>query len=511
MSRDNFSKKDIVALRTRVGDRCSNPDCRKTTVGPANTIDKATILGDAAHICAASRGGPRYDPKMTSAERKSITNGIWLCKSCARLIDVDYTSYDTELLHEWKRLAEEKAKEELNQPLFNQNEVNNMVINSTISMINGIPTTEIFNLVQNAIHAEVKTLEAKDPRFSVVPKYTEQGISYQLCPKEDISINMILPREYISKHREFIEHGKDIILSTDSISVSGSDLIQSLCNQAERINIIGPKRQAILRFRIIDNMTNIVEFFNDINGNISFGTKSFTFSGKGFGDILKVSMQIFKNNISKISMSIVLDKWENISLLELPYFVKLWRFFTKIESGSRLYTDLEIDGDSVISNLELNINQNDKFEILYALLQYTNHARNICERLNQKIFFTKHISFTSEEHQEIAQVEMLLREPIRNTDSPVEPAKSKIIITPNNVPFLNGPFKKTDVRFVQTTGDEISLFKNIITLPPRIITLNSVIPKLLSNNADSIRFGDEVELLFEPTEGYEYLIEYKQE
>lgn len=55
MSRDNFSKKDIVALRTRVGDRCSNPDCRKTTVGPANTIDKATILGDAAHICAASR------------------------------------------------------------------------------------------------------------------------------------------------------------------------------------------------------------------------------------------------------------------------------------------------------------------------------------------------------------------------------------------------------------------------------------------------------------------------
>lgn len=511
MSRDNFSKKDIIALRTRVGDRCSNPNCRKTTVGPANAADKATILGDAAHICAASKGGPRYDPKMTSEERKSITNGIWLCKACARLIDVDYTFYSTTLLHEWKRLAEEKAKEELNQTLFNQSEVNNMIINSTFSIINGIPTTEIFNLVQNAIQSEVKILEAKDPRFSVVPKYTEQGMSYRLYPKEDVSINIILPSEYISKHREFIEHGKDIILSTDNILISGSDLIQSLCNQAEKINIRGPKRQAILRFRIIDNVTDIIEFFNDINGKISFGTKSFSFSGDGFGNMLKVSMQIFENNTSKISMSIDIDKWESIELLKLPYFIKLWNFFSKIESGSRLYADLEIDGDSVLSSLELNINQNYKFEILYTLLKYTNCARSICKKLNQKIFFTKHISFTAEEHQEIAQIEILLRERIRNTDRTIEPIKSKIIINQNNEIFLKGPFKKTDIRFVQSKGDEISLFKNIIILPPRIITLNSVIPKLLGSDIDSIGCGDEVELLFEPAEGYEYLIEYTKE
>ena len=54
MSRDNFSEKVKTILRTRVAGRCSNPDCRRVTIGPNNDKNKATILGDAAHICAAS-------------------------------------------------------------------------------------------------------------------------------------------------------------------------------------------------------------------------------------------------------------------------------------------------------------------------------------------------------------------------------------------------------------------------------------------------------------------------
>lgn len=71
------------------------------------------ILGEAAHICAASQGGARYDRSMTSEQRKSASNGIWLCRKCARLIDADGDRFPTELLKAWKLVAETHARESL--------------------------------------------------------------------------------------------------------------------------------------------------------------------------------------------------------------------------------------------------------------------------------------------------------------------------------------------------------------------------------------------------------------
>jgi hypothetical protein len=66
-------------------------------------------LGVAAHITAASAGGPRYDPALTPEERSSSDNGIWLCVKCATLIDKDDPAYSVDLLREWKRDAEQAA------------------------------------------------------------------------------------------------------------------------------------------------------------------------------------------------------------------------------------------------------------------------------------------------------------------------------------------------------------------------------------------------------------------
>ena len=46
---------------------------------------------------------------MSSARRTSSDNGIWLCQTCAKLIDSDLTRYTSEKLVEWKRDAEEAA------------------------------------------------------------------------------------------------------------------------------------------------------------------------------------------------------------------------------------------------------------------------------------------------------------------------------------------------------------------------------------------------------------------
>jgi hypothetical protein len=113
--RDDFTKQTIETLADRAGNRCSNPDCRQPTSGPRTEPDKAVNIGVAAHITAASEGGPRYDPALTPEERRHPDNGLWLCQNCAKLVDNDPAAYPVEVLRAWKRKAEEAAKREIEQ------------------------------------------------------------------------------------------------------------------------------------------------------------------------------------------------------------------------------------------------------------------------------------------------------------------------------------------------------------------------------------------------------------
>ncbi len=91
----------------------SNPACRRVTSGPQENPEKAVNLGVAAHIAAASAGGARYDASMSPLQRSAIENGIWLCQSCAKLIDSDTQKYTSGLLRNWKTTAEANAATEL--------------------------------------------------------------------------------------------------------------------------------------------------------------------------------------------------------------------------------------------------------------------------------------------------------------------------------------------------------------------------------------------------------------
>jgi hypothetical protein len=113
-SRDKFSPDTTIrTLQERAGNHCSNPQCKKLTSGPNVVRTKASRIGVAAHITAASLGGPRHDSTMSVEERKSIENGIWLCQNCARLIDVNYTKYSVALLKKWRDEAEKWAESQL--------------------------------------------------------------------------------------------------------------------------------------------------------------------------------------------------------------------------------------------------------------------------------------------------------------------------------------------------------------------------------------------------------------
>ncbi len=109
-NRDDFSENTKRRVACRVGYRCSFPGCNRPTVGPSfERNDKISSIGEAAHICAAAPGGPRYDSSMTAEERKGIDNCIWLCNVHAKLIDTDVKSYSADEIRNWKKQAEAAA------------------------------------------------------------------------------------------------------------------------------------------------------------------------------------------------------------------------------------------------------------------------------------------------------------------------------------------------------------------------------------------------------------------
>lgn len=108
--RDEFTEDVKRKLAGRTSYLCSNPGCKQPTSGPSEAEKAVTNVGVAAHITAASKGGPRYNPSLTQEQRSDIKNGIWLCQKCGKAVDDDPCKYTEQVLREWKTEAEESAR-----------------------------------------------------------------------------------------------------------------------------------------------------------------------------------------------------------------------------------------------------------------------------------------------------------------------------------------------------------------------------------------------------------------
>jgi hypothetical protein len=113
-ARDDFSQKTKRFVALRAGYMCSFAGCSQLTTGPSDESSWAVAgIGDAAHICAASPGGKRYDASMSPKERSHIDNAIWLCANHARLIDKDDVAYTADDLRQMKRAHEAACAEKV--------------------------------------------------------------------------------------------------------------------------------------------------------------------------------------------------------------------------------------------------------------------------------------------------------------------------------------------------------------------------------------------------------------
>jgi len=108
-NRDEFSPATKKALERQARGHCSNPECRRLTSGATSDGNDEIRIGVASHIEAAAEGGPRYRAEMTTEERKSADNGVWLCQVCGKAVDSKDSIFSVDELRGWKRRSNEDS------------------------------------------------------------------------------------------------------------------------------------------------------------------------------------------------------------------------------------------------------------------------------------------------------------------------------------------------------------------------------------------------------------------
>lgn len=86
-TRRAYSDRTLKILWGRAAGRCAVPDCRVELLIEETDFDPVVVIGDIAHIAAASDRGPRADADLSTKGRDEYENLILLCRNCHARID----------------------------------------------------------------------------------------------------------------------------------------------------------------------------------------------------------------------------------------------------------------------------------------------------------------------------------------------------------------------------------------------------------------------------------------
>jgi hypothetical protein len=102
-----------MALAHFSGGCCYCPGCPEPVLREVD--GKIHFIVQIAHICAALRGGPRFDDTMTDNQRRDLPNLLLLCDPHHGEVDDEDNLglYTAEVLRRWKRQREADPREAL--------------------------------------------------------------------------------------------------------------------------------------------------------------------------------------------------------------------------------------------------------------------------------------------------------------------------------------------------------------------------------------------------------------
>lgn len=513
---ENFSAKVIERLRNRVGLRCSNPDCRRPTAAPGPGEIGVTLVGEAAHIHAASAGGPRYLATMGTEERRSIDNALWLCSICHIKVDRNPHQFDAALLKDWKRRAELSATAELGQQLPTAADAQRLLM----AALDASPRHLPLNAIANVVGATEAYLRAMDPRFAVRASYTNGAPHYTIEALEPVQLSFKannLDAEALAGLRAMFDHGTPVTMQASQVTIDGSQLMAHIVDLAvaEKASLTISTREvsAVLKLKLCEPASNQIVAFDDMPGAIKVGRRSIEFEGRNCGGILQISFRKLFDETPLTDGQFWADlaSWDGRDVRRLPYHDTLATLFSKLASGWNLEFALEVEGRVILQG---SFNSDDRqqgyFGTMNTLLGYSIRARSVANFMNERVLFRSSVSFTKEENRALADaVEVFELKCVHGREEQVSNVRCRLMASDDQIiERLQGSRAPLEVMICAEEREPIKIFDQIVILPPVEVVLNAVVAKVLANRKRSNGERRDLQVEFEPSDGYQCMVRY---
>jgi hypothetical protein len=509
-SRDDFLQSVIRKLRERVGFRCSKPDCRVPTSGPGDDPDESAHFGQAAHIAAAAPGGPRYDSEMTSEQRRSFANGIWLCCNHATEIDANRAAFSPELLRTWKSLAEQRARDERGKRQPEAADARAAVL----AALTGTASKATLSAITNTHAAVQQLLHELDPRLRVDTTHANGVTNYFINPLQDISFQMMVPAnhavEWNAGLKDVFDHGREVRLPADGLCVTGSPVFERLMDprglSEATITISTLGKPAVQKLRLIGPTSQAIEQFDDIQGNIVFGRRSITVDGKACGGLVATSLRVEaitteRTLKSTFDFTVHFDSWDRVDVRHLPYFEKLHSVLKRMRQGWQMDLDVETEGRSMGGGRATLVDR-EAIGHVAGLLAYISALRTIAASLDVSICFVCEASVSRRAFDEAQAAAHRIEGRVLGQNDHVKltmtvPARGR-----NIQELLSMNWNEQVLQYV---GDSRSIeaFGQTLQLPPCRVEASHFQLRLLGHaDVASIREGDDVPIELVPSQGF---------
>lgn len=209
---DDFGKRVRERLAGRAGHHCSNPTCRRSTSGPsAESDDAVTGIGVAAHISAASPGGRRYDASISTADRRSIRNGIWLCQTCSVLIDRDAMTYTVDVLRGWKAAREADAQESVAGRLAARDQVHIAKLAGVFNISSDVleESLPVAEAVVDVLEVDVSGVYSRDREAIILiaelGNVSRSSVTIKQAALDVPGVGMLSPRDVLAPDSFYVE------------------------------------------------------------------------------------------------------------------------------------------------------------------------------------------------------------------------------------------------------------------------------------------------------------------
>lgn len=513
MARDDFSLTTKKMLCDQVGGKCSNPDCRVITIGPSADDSKRTTIGVAAHITAASEGGPRYDPGLTPKERRAAENGIWLCQNHAREIDANEVKYSVAKLKGWKQRAIALADEEIGKRQLSYNEAQELAV-TQLKTFSGLSEniSDYSNLLHNVHAGTSRSIENIDPRFAVATAFTNGVTHYRIEARENVKVDFEVAapvaQDFNTALKRLKSHADEVNVSAEHLDIKGSPLFQKIFKPQGKLTISPIGRKAVLKISFKENTGNIVQF-DDVQGEIVLGSEAAKFSGEMFNGIVSVKCNaFFRDSQFSINLTNRWAAWNGNEINCLPFFSKALNFYNSFIEGAVLSLSIEVDGEEWFS-FGGSQQPSELLRSEFALLKYLNAARTICTKTGTKIIFDiNNVEYSHQDYLDTIESAELFESPrvFGGSDINTKCRTSIKVTEPELIKSLLDERKPTEL---QMTAEKpvIYLLGVEVSLPPKLTHLRNVYPKLLNETMDFVA-GDDISIEWLPADGFEAVIKY---